>query len=219
MVKSFFRSNIIFLIGIGIWGFVGLGFFAYTSSLHLVQWNSYPDLLNSLPQDKSNRISKKNELSMTHVLGQNCDCSKNLSDYLLSSERSLQGSETIILLTSNQAKHPISAFHLNELEKKGFTIQILDESFAQSLPNFGTPMLLISTSKKEVVYSGGYTQHKVLPQEKIYDLEILASLSGKGRTPSSLPIYGCSSQLQFKKLTLLDFNQESGSTAKKWSSK
>lgn len=202
----FYNSNLIIKIGLGIWVIIGLGFFSVLNGRHMVQWNSYPELINKIQSSQTVPAltpANSNKLFLTHVLSQDCDCSKNLSEYLMSNERVLQGTEYIVFIESLDAKHSVQSFHLDKLKAKGFEVEMVSEDAIKDLPNFGTPMLLVSNAKREVVYSGGYTSHKILPKEKIYDLEILASLSGKGRTPSSLPIYGCSTQVKFNGLQFL----------------
>ncbi|WP_413585119.1 hypothetical protein [Bdellovibrio sp. HCB274] len=131
--------------------------------------------------------------SITHVLSESCKCSEQVMENLIQRGPASDVHEEVILL----GKPPIQ---LQSLIGKGFTVRQMDPNeLKEDISKLGVPFLLITTPKGETVYAGGYSEKPVKDGGPIRDLEILASLQGKG-VVKNFPIFGCAVSRKLQKL-------------------
>jgi hypothetical protein len=130
---------------------------------------------------KSKIFPQSKNLSVTHVLGAKCKCSKRIGRYLAEQTRPKNLIESIVVVDGDLANE-------SELVEKGFqishvTVQGLKDSFNLE----SAPVLIIAGRDGQLKYSGGY---KDIDQVDSRDIEIINQVQD-GRQVASFPVLGC----------------------------
>ena len=129
--------------------------------------------------------------ALTHVLGQGCACSQTVVPYLLK-RGPIDAHEKVLFFGD--------AFPLaKDLEARGFEVELRDPSSLDRKQFRAVPFLVIANSKGDVVYTGGYSEHRVTPDTAMQDVAILERL--RANQPSdTLPVIGCAVSAQYRAL-------------------
>lgn len=149
---------------------------------------------------------KNSKWTLHHILGVGCGCSETVYQYLKSRGPESEFNEVITVIGDNQV-------WINSLKAVGFTVQSVNENSLNTDEMFGVPYLAIYNQKNQPIYKGGYGEHFIKKQDDILDLKIVKSLQGRGKAPKVFPIFGCASNLKYKKI-FDPFNLKSGKVGK-----
>lgn len=130
---------------------------------------------------KTGTVRLNSKLSVTHVLGSNCKCSKRIGRYLAEQPRPQNIEESIIVVDGNLPNE-------TELASKGFRmIHISVKDLKDSLNLESAPVLIVMGQDGQLKYSGGY---KNIDEIKNRDLEVIKQVQD-GRTVAAFPVMGC----------------------------
>ena len=133
-------------------------------------------------------VGSEDQWALVHVLYADCGCSRQVIDYLLTSERSSSASEWVLLVEEDRGSEVRSELH-GQLTTAGLRTHSLTPSAL--LQRFGlesAPLFLVLGPAREVRFLGGYTARK---QGLHYqDINTLNQLRA-GTKPSPLPVFGC----------------------------
>lgn len=155
--------------GFGIFILMNLG------ALHGVAWN---------PQRVD--LNLKSQWKLTHLVSEDCGCSKLVLKSLAARSPNSKYEEEIIILSKNKT----SSFQ--KLGDKGYTIRVItQDAIEQQFQDAGgVPTLYITNPKNEVVYVGGYSEKRIKTIEQIED-QIIFSKVLAGEPVHPRPIFGC----------------------------
>lgn len=128
-------------------------------------------------------FEKKKDINVIHFLGTNCDCSKEIYEYLLTNTISSDLNEKVIIIGEDLS-------WARELKNKNYTVEFFSEKdFSNKYDLNAFPQLTITNKNDEVIYNGGYKSGRS-PASKIEYNEIIEYLKTKPN-PSTRPIFGC----------------------------
>jgi hypothetical protein len=145
-------------------------------------------------------VATQNQWSMTHILSESCDCSSAVLKSLIN--RNIQApKENVIWITKSASSTPVDEIKL--LQDKGYQIRQISR---ESLPSqdIAVPALVIHNPKGEVIYAGGYSEHKDYSVNQVRDVEIFENLK-MGRPTSRLPVFGCVTTKKYETLVSSNF--------------
>lgn len=165
--------------------FIWAGLLTVTISYLMVgHWVSLPNSQPVLDNDQVVRIKMDlvSQLHVQHILSQSCPCSHRIAKHLASRWPIPSVAEQIVVVESpNDTTSMVfpEAYTVRRISAD----QLMKEYAIES-----APLLLVTDSNGNVVYSGGYTARK--QGYEIRDYEIISSLL-RGESVETLPIYGC----------------------------
>ena len=133
-----------------------------------------------------------NSWNVLHVLSEECGCSRDVIDYLLSRGPVSDVSETVLLLDGSEQT-------LLALGKAGFQTTRFDaERLCGLYGSEGVPYFQITSPSKELIYSGGYLENQYSARKTYSDTTIL-SKAQSGLKTKAQPVVGCATSQRLKK--------------------
>ena len=127
-----------------------------------------------------------------HVLSEECGCSRDVIEYLLSRGPVSGTSETILLLDGSERTRLA-------LGEAGFqTTQFDAERLCGLYGSEGVPYFQIVSPSKELIYSGGYLENQYSARKSYSDISIL-SKARSGLKTAAQPVVGCATSQRLKK--------------------
>tara|TARA_B110001454_G_scaffold219099_1_gene249897 strand:- start:4005 stop:4556 length:552 start_codon:yes stop_codon:yes gene_type:complete len=130
---------------------------------------------------KTGTVQQNSYLSVTHVLGAKCKCSKRIGRYLAEQPRPQNLDESIIIVDGelpNESELATKGFHISHVSVNGLKDSLNLES---------APVLIVTGRDGQLKYSGGY---KNIDEVDSRDIEII-NMVQEGRTVASFPVMGC----------------------------
>lgn len=131
--------------------------------------------------------------SVTHILGQGCECSEAVAASLLERGPQAGVQESVVVIGKELLKAPA-------LRARGFQVRTAEASELDTGEAHAVPTLIIRNQRGDALYVGGYSDQKLSAGVPVNDLQILRSLQGKGPPPKSFPIYGCVMSQKYQSL-------------------
>ena len=117
-----------------------------------------------------------------HVLYAECNCSAQVLDHLVASERPGDLDETVLLVGEHEAF--AARCRANGLR----VVRLTQEQLECDFGIVAAPILLVTDERRQLVYSGGYADRS--RGFAMRDLEIVQALRA-GRDVAALPVFGC----------------------------
>lgn len=163
-----------------------IGLIIVMSSLLVEHTISFKPLIFSFKNEASH-----SDLSLTHVLGAGCKCSKTVAQYLHDRKPLKDVAETVVLIGNDKDLETlVSGYNLKKVTPESIDSELI----------VGVPYLFVKNASDIVLYAGGYSSSHITEKTNFLDLEILNSFRGKGRTPASLPVFGCATSQKYRSL-------------------
>lgn len=143
--------------------------------LHGVAWN---------PQRVD--LNLKNQWKLTHLVSDQCGCSKVVLNSLAARKPNSKYEEEVIILSETTTSK------FESLRDIGYTVRVINQDIIEK--SFqeagGVPALYITNPNNEVVYVGGYSNKSLKNIDQVEDQKIFAQTLA-GETVKARPIFGC----------------------------
>lgn len=141
----------------------------------------------SLNSSKSNQLkslaTSQTTWTKLHFLGADCGCSEDVFNSLKGRKPAMDIKEKIYVIGKND-------LWVTTLRNQGFDVVSAEmDTFTKDYSINAVPQLTIIDDKKNILYSGGYT-NKRGPASSIEDVQITKELKEKNHSPER-PIFGC----------------------------
>lgn len=125
-----------------------------------------------------------------HILGENCDCSNLVGQYL-AERKNLLGQEQIVFIGYQKPSL------MTNWSEAGFDVQWITPNDLSEELSLALPTFVIQNNKSQVIYSGGYSSSKLTSKEQVLDQQIWGHFL-EGRALQELPIFGCVTQKKYE---------------------
>jgi len=146
-------------------------------------------LKNLILKEATGKSTFKNGWRYVHILGVDCDCSKNVFNYLKSRSVGSKSHpvETVAIIGENH-------HWKNTLKKLGYFVVTGDaEEFGKKYLIKAVPQLTIFNEFHQIIYSGGYTQSRSISSVDQIETD-LSKIKNELASQSKVnvyPIFGC----------------------------
>ena len=172
---------------LGVWAGVVTVPMSYLMGSHLAVLPIASEAIDIHAPEESSKSWK-----VLHVLSEECACSRDVIDYLLSRGPVSDTSETVLLLDGSERTRLA-------LGEAGFQTTLFDaERLCGLYGSEGVPYFQITSPSKELIYSGGYLENQYSARKSYSDISIL-SKAQSGLQTKAHPVVGCATSQRLKR--------------------
>ena len=142
-------------------------------------------------------ISKKttNNFGVLHIIGEGCNCSQLVGEYLMKRGPEKQYYEEVILIGNFKKL-------AKQLKEKGFAVKQtpLEDLIYKKIDLSGVPFFMLYDQKGVVQLISGYSNQLINPFTTQFKDKELVSAFFKEKKDKPLPIFGCAVSKEYQKL-------------------